>query len=902
MDPFSVSVGVIGLVGFVGTTISLTSSYLSGVKNSKSSAAALLTELEALKSSLLGLDKLIHNEKLTKNLVFKQTSALQSCMLSCEVKLKSLCSKLDNVGESRRSRYLWPLSEKETQKTLQDLRTLTQWIQFALSVDGLSLLSRTSDDVLEVLERQTESFRVLKKLERKTAQLQETVEDQSLLLQEDRNNKKRQDILDWVSRLDQTQKHDNLRSPRLDGTGGWLLERPEYKRWRDDVSSSNVLWCHGVQGSGKTVLTTMVIDKIKSSVSDHEALAFHYFDYQEQDRQTPSSVLSSILRQILAMIPSIPQCVADAYHKVNGSSFPIPLHELEKLILGVTHDIRRTYIIIDALDECSESTHRKPVLSFLDQILKQNQTVRLFVTSRPFPHDIKAIFQAQPQVLIQAHESDLRQYLYREIDLAGIQDVVDHSFATKIVDTLVSKAEGMFLLAVLQIRTILAQPTAGDIEDALSSLSQTLPGAFEETISRVEKLPESRRGLGMRILMWICHAKREMTVTELSDALSVRGDHKTMNPMYRPSPRIMEACCQGLVAIDQHTKTVRLAHYAIQEYLIGRSDQLFLEAEASLAEVCLTYLLFDTFQQGPLPNRAGIESRMESHPFLSYASIYWGLHAQQSESRPTVQRLVSEFFSSQNAIACANQIMRYVGSYRKLYWEPGECYSTTALHVASHFGLENALHKLLDENNVFVDTPTKMGTTALIKAASRGHVSVLRDLLKRGADPYLENWYGNALHCAAEAGKSHVIKELIHHGMSANGYQQGGQTPIRCTLNHDHAAAFETLVDFGAEIELKHDDKNSLSVFHMAVVDDSVNIVHLILDRQLVDPNCRSRNGNTAVHYAVKMRNTMMLRMLIEAGADIDVRDNMGQRPLDYTNRKGDADIRRLLLKHGAIS
>ncbi|KAF3483408.1 uncharacterized protein GIQ15_02732 [Arthroderma uncinatum] len=871
MDPFSISLGVITLVGFVASTIKVTSSYLSSAKDRTSSIATLLAELEALKSNLLGLDKLLQS-KTSKGLVFEQTSALQSCISSCEVKLKALCKKLGQEGERRRSRLLWPLSEKEYQKAIQDLRTFSQWIQFALSVDGLSLLSRTSDGVLSVLEKQTESFRVLKGLEEKTLHLQDAIEDQSRLLQDDRSNRKRKEILNWISNLGHAQKHANLRSPRVDGTGGWFLEKPD----------------------------TIVIDEIMSSVMDYEVVAFHYFDYQDRDFQSPTSVLSSVLRQILTMLPTIPQCVTDAYNKLGRASSSIPLHELEKMLLSITQDIRRAYIIIDALDECVEAANRKPLLLFLDQLSKHNQAVRLFVTSRPYPRDIHTAFQAQRQILVQAHESDLRRYLYREIDHADVQDIVNHKFASKIVGTLIDKAEGMFLLPVLQIRTILAQPTAGDIEDALSSLSQTLPGAFEETIARIKRLPESQKRLGMSILMWICHARREITVPELSNALSVRVGQRAMNTMYSPSPRVMETCCQGLVVIDFRTMAIRLAHYSIQEYLVGCSDQLFLHAEASLASICLTYLLFDTFREGPLPDGSGINLRMETYPFLSYAATYWGVHAQRSENSSSVQHLISEFFSSRDAVACANQVMQYARFYRKLYWEPAECYSTTPLHVVSHFGLEKTLHKLLDQGDVVIDEPTKAGTTALIKAASTGHVLIVRELLLRGADPYVMNWFGNALHCAAEAGQARVIDELIYHGMDPDGDGLDGHTPIACTLHNDRAAAFETLVSHGAKILPDEDDEGGLSIFHRAILDDCVDIVYSILDRKWVDPNSRSSNGQTAMHYAVDMHNTTILRKLIKAGADINARDNTGKRPLDYARQNGDEDIIRLLLERGA--
>lgn len=141
-------------------------------------------------------------------------------------------------------------------------------------------------------------------------------------------------------------------------------------------------------------------------------------------------------------MPDIPQYITNAYDKLHRSTSSLPLHELEKMIHSVTKEIERTYIIIDALDECSESTHRKPLLMLLDRI-KKIQAVRLFVTSRQYPHDIRAAFHEQPQIHVQAHESDLRRYLYRELENASAYDTVDREFATNMVNTLIDRAEGM---------------------------------------------------------------------------------------------------------------------------------------------------------------------------------------------------------------------------------------------------------------------------------------------------------------------------------------------------------------------------------------------------------------------------------------------------------------------------
>ena len=76
------------------------------------------------------------------------------------------------------------------------------------------------------------------------------------------------------------------------------------------------------------------------------------------------------------------------------------------------------------------------------------------------------------------------------------------------------------------------------------------------------------------------------------------------------------------------------------------------------------------------------------------------------------------------------------------------CY--TASHICSYFDLEDLLLNLLEEGNLPVNATNNMGTTPIIKVASKGYIPSVGLLLNIGADLDMENWYGNALYCVAE--------------------------------------------------------------------------------------------------------------------------------------------------------
>ena len=609
-------------------------------------------------------------------------------------------------------------------------------------------------------------------------------------------------------------------------------------------------------------------------------------------------------------IPVIPEDVKEILEKLQKQGSRMSQHETERAIVSLIPRVPSIYIVLDALDECNE-LNRRLVLEVLER-LKNFPSIRIFITSRPHTADIKTAFQDAISLLIAAHDADIRQLLSHELRRADLSSLINDQLATDIIETIVANAQGMyarrfnhllysnihakvtrFLLPVLQIRTILKEPTIGGMEDTLNRSYTSLPNAFEGTIARICQLPESRKKIGLQSLMWICHAKRPLLVWELSEALAVQIGQKAPRPKHRPLPKVILDCCQGLVSIDDGVPTVRVVHYAVQEYLLGHSDQLFPSAQSHIAETCLTYLLFDAFRAGPYEDSSGIEMRVQQHPFLIYASKYMGPHVKKVESDPSTSRWLGKFMRSRAAIAVWSQTLRWSEHYRLQYWSIQESNSYTALHVASHSGLEDTINILLKQNPQDINVRTSMGTTPLILASANGHEVIVRALLCKGADPYLSNWYGNALHCAAEAGSTSTIHELLRFGMDINIPRKSGETPLHCTTDNDSALAATLLIHNGANIDAR--DDVGMSVLHAASADDCPNTLDSLLQLGQFDLRSTSKRGFTALHYATARGNTEIVERLLECGADINARDNRGRTPLDYATDDGFAPVVELL-------
>lgn len=62
------------------------------------------------------------------------------------------------------------------------------------------------------------------------------------------------DVLRWLYASSYDSKHKKTRRERVKGSGAWLLKKQEYQEWYSDTSSTQLLWCHGKPGAGKTFI------------------------------------------------------------------------------------------------------------------------------------------------------------------------------------------------------------------------------------------------------------------------------------------------------------------------------------------------------------------------------------------------------------------------------------------------------------------------------------------------------------------------------------------------------------------------------------------------------------------------------------------------------------------------
>lgn len=434
------------------------------------------------------------------------------------------------------------------------------------------------------------------------------------------------------------------------------------------------------------------------------------------------------------------------------------------------------------------------------------------------------------------------------------------------------------------------------MEEALERLPEGLDDAFADTLARIQHQPEARSRLGMKTLMWLAYARRPMTCMQLVEALSIKPNATSSNRKYCPSQKSILGCCLGLVTVDEESSVIRLVHYSVQQYLKDNQHELFPNAESNISEVCITYLLFEPFKDGARDDQAELDSLVHQNPFVEYAASQWGNHLRLAEPSDA-ERLALRFLEAKAHRACACQISSYLSGYRLEYWRADTAMSQDGLHVAALFGLDRIGKSLIEDRGFRADGETAIGTTPLMMSAAGGHPSFVQMLLEKGADPQKENWYGMALHGAAEAGQVGTINILLNHGVDIDMRDQRGRTALHCATISGHRNAIEKLLKRGAEVNAVC-KKNYTTLCHAIVWEKPLEIVQLLLENR-ASVHLRSDHDVTPLHHAVQTRAPDTVSLLLQYNADVNATDNHGARPIHLAVEINHTETLELLLGKG---
>uniref|UniRef100_M3ZT44 Ankyrin repeat domain 6b n=1 Tax=Xiphophorus maculatus TaxID=8083 RepID=M3ZT44_XIPMA len=248
------------------------------------------------------------------------------------------------------------------------------------------------------------------------------------------------------------------------------------------------------------------------------------------------------------------------------------------------------------------------------------------------------------------------------------------------------------------------------------------------------------------------------------------------------------------------------------------------------------------------------------------------------------------------------------------------------LLIASHKGQADNVVQLINKGaKVAV---TKYGRSPLHLAAHKGHLEVVRILLKAGCDLDIQDdGEQTALHRAAVVGNTDIISALIQEGCALERQDKDGNTALHEVSWHGFSQCVKLLVKAGANVHGKNKAGNT--ALHLACQNghtqsskvlllggsrpDSQNHVgdtclhvaarynHVAMLRILLGAFCsvseKNMVGDTPLHVAAALNHKKTVRVLLEAGADSHIQNNAGQTALDQARDHNNPEVALLLTK-----
>mmetsp|Transcript_932 Transcript_932/g.1405 ORF Transcript_932/g.1405 Transcript_932/m.1405 type:complete len:336 (-) Transcript_932:180-1187(-) len=189
------------------------------------------------------------------------------------------------------------------------------------------------------------------------------------------------------------------------------------------------------------------------------------------------------------------------------------------------------------------------------------------------------------------------------------------------------------------------------------------------------------------------------------------------------------------------------------------------------------------------------------------------------------------------------------------------------------------------------------GATLLHIACSTGQLEIVKFLLRKGAFIESEDFKRRKpLHSAANEGHGHVVLELLTRGARVNSRDNFDRIPLHLAARNGDKQTCKHLLNFGSNIEAR-DCRCSWRPLHYACRVGSNDALHTLLTNG-VKVNAQTKAGNTGLHLACDRCLVEKVKLLLEWGANPNLRNARGERCVDVIGEWGGLETKDLIARH----
>ncbi|KAF2467414.1 ankyrin [Lindgomyces ingoldianus] len=837
-EALAIVASVVQLVQLSGQLLAGGYGFLSRVSNAPAEIRYLLTETAAV-NSLLSQLEILSNSKINpahENALqsLKRLGVFHDCGTTLEFIRKALAKCEKGHGKDVTNltrRLLWPFKEKETKDAFARLYRLRELLTTALQANTRAALQRIEENQQCIINE----VEFLSDNARTQISREET-----------------QTIMSWL-RLppaDAAQVSlDTALSLRTTGTGAWFLESKTFEDWH--MSNAGAIWIVGFPGSGKTLLCSSIIERVRvACTSPTTVVLFFFCDRRDSSKQTKESLLINVTRQILDTSPKCLQKAKELYEEKQKRSSGRTFNSSEYLPLidSCLRDFREVFLILDALDEASEPLEIAEILSHMYELGYQHGvSVKLLLTSR-FDVQLEKLLGSiisSRVSLVDTTLPDIEYYVKVEMQerlREGILKVRDKELIP-FIQSRVSNEAGTILQAKMRLDYL---STARN-DKSLKGMLETLPSGLESTYETIlcslaSRYPQRTDDIKV-LLRCLVAATSPLSATQLSEIIAMEPRKRRLDrdAVNTDSFDTLEVIAP-LVTIDRDKiiDGIQLSHYTVKEYLCskailqGNAKNFYVDprqANAWLSAICLQYLSFFIFD---LPVERDATSRELEAPsqyeLLPYAALNWFTHMHNARGFPRTEDYYQPYLNwFMNGANCYDRWQRvFINSYPR---PRARCLSRICFAIDAgldelfdylypnlqdinccHIGNHACLHVAAAANQVIISqklldlgaivdlkTPDR-GLTPLHFAAENGCQETFNLLINHGADPHARSRSETTpFYRAARGGSIYILTRLREWGSDVNAQTWDAWTPLLEAVEHGHEDVVDLLLQWGAD-------------------------------------------------------------------------------------------------------
>ncbi|KAG7041654.1 ankyrin repeat protein [Colletotrichum scovillei] len=842
MDPS----GIIGIISVVAQIVTTCTKLGLSWRDAPEDAKKFKNEMDGLYKTLSQTSSLLiqnpefiaafegQHSAVLSNLKTLSSPDDESLLSACQDELARILNGLQKQLEG--SRFGWQrfkaiFSGEMTQSAIENLQRRCQVINSMISIDITTLAAKTN---LEV--------RSLRK------NLAERHLDES-----------RRRVLDQITSIDFTaQQIDNL-DRRQEGTGKWLLESPEFEAWV--LGDRRTLFCPGMPGAGKTMLSSIVIEYLKRRFEGNSVyVVIDALDELDDDR---NMLLEAILN--LQKTSGV---------NIFATSRHIP--EIERYFGNSPH------IEIRAVDG--------DVMKFLDgQISKLPLAVR---KNEDLQDQIKSTIVQAVQgmfLLAQLHLDSLqgkrsakavKEALCKLSSGSEAYDVA-YEKAMERIDRQLEDQKSLAIDALSWIVCARRPLKTMELQHALA-VERGTTELDEDNIPELEDVVSACAGL--------VTIDEESQIIRLVHYTTQEYFERTKGRWMPEAQRLLSTSCVAYLSYDRFK-------FTFEEHL----ERIHLDAKEK-AEISRSR----GYQFSEMVN----ELVISENPLYDYAACNWGYHAKYiyPPDQETLSFLTDRGYNRSSSFHLPLDKSKF--AFKLFYWRPPPR-DVCGIHLAAYFGLIRIFELLKGTDKTNLNLGDSYGYSPLFYAILGGDEEFLKYLLAQGglelnkkAGP--DRYHMFPLQIAVECGNKAAVRDLIRtNRVHLDAKDFLGRTALLHAAYRGNVDIFKLLVETGKVdiIDLNASERSN-SILRGAVVMGRIEIVKYLVEAQKVDIESQTLAEDTPFFSAISGNQLEVARYLHDTGLiNPNAANCRGETLLHYVARRDGVTLRtaQWLLDDGKV-